>query len=339
MYDIVLWGTGNRTRYYLNLEYFSDCNIVGFVCTNTKDSVFDGKKVYSPDELKKIQGKLDYIVIANEFYEEILTYCNELGIDKSKIVLTDNIPLEPYRTYYKRLRGISTDLFMLLEKTPYILVKKNESDIIDGNMKMGKNKYSRSIYMQDYFRFRTFELIAQDLLKKNISGSVAEFGVFRGAFSSLINDWFPDRRLYLFDTFEGFDDCEAREELERGQCEERFIKEHKDTSVMKVLSNLPYPDKAIVCQGFFPQSISKEAEKEKYMFVSIDVDFEESMFQGLKFFYPRMTKGGIIFVHDYNTYFLQGIKKAVLRYEEEIGESLYRIPIADRAGTLIIVKK
>lgn len=339
MYNVVMWGIGDRTKYFLNLDYFLGCNIVGFVCADEEISDFEGKKVYGKRELADSQDAFDYLIIANEFYEEILLECDELGIDKNKIVMTDNISLEPYRTYYKRLAVVSRELYELLEKTPYILVKRNESDIVDTDMRMGKDKYARSIYMQDYFRFRTFELVAHDLLDKNLEGAVAELGVFRGHFSSLINEWFSNRKIYLFDTFEGFDETEAKEELRKGQCEERFIKEHKDTSVEKMLSNLPYPDNAIVCKGLFPQSISEKARKEQYIFVSIDVDFEESMFQGLKFFYPRMVTGGIIFVHDYNTYFLEGIKTAVLRYEQEIGEDLFRVPIADRAGTLIIVKK
>lgn len=35
-------------------------------------------------------------------------------------------------------------------------------------------------------------------------GSVAECGVFRGDFSRYINEFFPDRTLYLFDSFRGF---------------------------------------------------------------------------------------------------------------------------------------
>ena len=62
------------------------------------------------------------------------------------------------------------------------------------------------------------------------------------------------------------------------------------------------------------------------------------MLEGLRFFYPRVVSGGIIFVHDYNTYYLEGIKKAVKRYEREIGRRFNKIPIADRAGTLIVLK-
>lgn len=223
-------------------------------------------------------------------------------------------------------------------KSNHFLTKSNEIDLVDKRMLIGTGKYKRSIYMQDYFRYRTFELVANDIREKNIPGAVAELGVFKGHFSSLINEHFSDRNIYLFDTFEGFDETEANEELESGRCSNDFIKEHKDTSVELMLKNLLYPDKAIVCKGFFPHSISKEASDEKYAFVSIDVDFEESMYQGLKFFYPRMSKQGIIFVHDYNTYYLEGVKKAIERYEHNENIVLCKVPIADRAGTLIITK-
>lgn len=46
---------------------------------------------------------------------------------------------------------------------------------------------------------------ASIIYSNNISGCVAEVGVFQGEFASVINKNFPDRKLYLFDTFEGFD--------------------------------------------------------------------------------------------------------------------------------------
>lgn len=336
--NIVLWGIGERTKYYTDLNYFDKCSIVGYVCTEKETEKYNDKPVFSIDELVKKQDSIDYIVISNEFFEEIIRLCKVNEIDDTKLVMTDNIPLDPYRTYYNRLQQISPDLFELLEKTPYILTKRNESDIVDAALKIGTGKYSRSIYMQDYYRYRTFELVARELSKIDTDAAVAELGVFRGHFSSLINEMFGNREIYLFDTFEGFDEEEAKKELDKGQCEERFILEHKDTSLERMLANLPYPQKAKICKGFFPQSLTEEAKKQKFLFVSIDVDFEESMLQGLRFFYPRMIDGGVIFVHDYNTFFLDGIKEAVARYEGELGKKLYKIPIADRAGTLVIMK-
>jgi len=74
------------------------------------------------------------------------------------------------------------------------------------------------------------------------------------------------------------------------------------------------------------------------LFVSIDVDMEQPVYDGLKFFYPRLQQGGYIFIHDYNSAYLVGVKKAVLRYELDLGTKLNKVPIADRAGTLVIVK-
>mgnify|MGYP002616856468 CR=1 FL=1 len=338
MKKIYIWGIGERTAYYLLMEYFKECDIVGYICSEKNQDSYRNIPVYSIKELMEIQHQVDYIVIANEFYQEIIEACIENNIDLNKIAITDNIPLEPYRTYYKRVENISKDLFEALEKVPFILTRSNEYDLIDDSMCMKQGKYNRSIYMQDYFRYRTFELAANEINDANILGAVAELGVFRGHFSSLINEHFKDRTIYLFDTFEGFDQQEVKKEMTSGRCDERFVKEHKETSVNLMLSNLPYPEKAKVCRGFFPQSISDEARKEKYAFVSLDVDFEDSMLEGLRFFFPRLSDGGMIFIHDYNTYYLAGIKKAVKRYENEIGKRINKVPIADRAGTLIITK-
>ena len=54
-------------------------------------------------------------------------------------------------------------------------------------------------------RAAALELIAREIYRYNIEGSTAELGVFKGEFSRFINHYFPDRKLYLFDTFEGFD--------------------------------------------------------------------------------------------------------------------------------------
>lgn len=339
MKKILIWGIGDRTRYYMLIGYFANCEIKGFIDTYKKSDKYSGYNIYFPEDILDIEPEIDYIVIANEFYGEIIEKCIELKINMDKVIITDNIPLEPYHTYYLRVKDISEKLFEALEKAPFVLVRSNEYDLVDQDMKMTKGKYSYSIYMQDYFRFRTFEFIAKEIEQNNVFGAVAELGVFRGTFSSLINEHFKNRKIYLFDTFEGFESEEASEEIAQGRCDEDFVKEHRDTSVERMLSNLPYPEKARVCKGFFPDSITEEAMNEKYAFVSLDVDFEESMYQGLKFFYPRLSDGGVIFVHDYNTYYLDGIRKAVLRFEKEIGIMLNKIPIADRAGTLIIMKR
>jgi O-methyltransferase len=57
----------------------------------------------------------------------------------------------------------------------------------------------------DYIRLSTLELISFEIVKKDLKGNVAELGVYKGKFARYLNHFFPDRKLYLFDTFEGFD--------------------------------------------------------------------------------------------------------------------------------------
>lgn len=184
-------------------------------------------------------------------------------------------------------------------------------------------------------RIKSFELAVKEIRKRKVRGSVAEVGVFRGEFAQYINAAFPDKKCYLFDTFEGFQINEALQEMKSGHCTEAFVQAYKQTDVGIVLQKMKYLETIIIKQGFFPESLN--GLEDMFAFVSIDVDFEDSIYEGLKYFYPRMEKGGYIFVHDYNSSLL-GVEKAVDRYEEELGEMLYKMPLCDANGTLVIMK-
>src|SRR4026209_189 len=64
----------------------------------------------------------------------------------------------------------------------------------------------------DYIRLSTLELVAHEIDRNNIPGSVAELGVYKGKFAPYINQYFPGRKLFLFDTFKGFDEKDVRSE-------------------------------------------------------------------------------------------------------------------------------
>ncbi len=64
--------------------------------------------------------------------------------------------------------------------------------------------------------------------ERNIQGDMAEVGAYKGEFSKYFNRYFPERKLYLFDTFEGFDST-------RDKISEADSSWFKDTSVDIVL--------------------------------------------------------------------------------------------------------
>ena len=164
----------------------------------------------------------------------------------------------------------------------------NEKDKLDNSRIIGTVDYCDDTYMADYFRYRTFEFIANELIDNDVRGKIAEVGVFRGVFAKLINEKFKDRDFFLFDSFEGFHEKEITGEIEQGRCDEVFKDRYKQTSEDIVMKALKYPDKCKIFKGLFPDTVTKEVEKSEFAFVSLDVDLEESTYQGIHFFTPEL---------------------------------------------------
>lgn len=184
----------------------------------------------------------------------------------------------------------------------------------------------------DYIRLSTLELIAHEINSAGISGAVAELGVYKGKFARYINQYFPDRELYLFDTFTGFNKRDIESELQ-----EKYSTGNQDftnTSVQKVLAIMPHPEKCIIKQGFFPDTA--KGFEEHFVFVSIDADLYDPIYKGLDYFYPRLKKGGYIFVHDYNNDGYKGARKAVQNFCA--ANELNKLPLPDSCGTAILLK-
>ncbi len=77
--------------------------------------------------------------------------------------------------------------------------------------------------------------------------------------------------------------------------------------------------------------------EDEFCFVSLDMDFEELIYQGQVYFYPRVVVGGYIFVHDYNSS-LRGVEKAVDRYEKDFDIMLHKVSLCGANGSLMITK-
>ncbi|HWB24936.1 MAG TPA: TylF/MycF/NovP-related O-methyltransferase [Chitinophagaceae bacterium] len=184
----------------------------------------------------------------------------------------------------------------------------------------------------DKVRLATLELVSFEINSRNIEGNVAELGVYKGKFARYINKYFPERSLYLFDTFGGFDRRDILKEQQEGFSD--GSQDFSDTSVNAVMQLMPFPAKCIPKKGFFPESA--QDINDTFSFVSIDTDLYEPIYNGLKFFYPRLAKGGYIFVHDFNNNQYKGSRRAVEQFcaEQNIGF----VPLPDAAGSAIIVK-
>lgn len=190
----------------------------------------------------------------------------------------------------------------------------------------------------DYVRVRAMGFVANVINEENIQGDIAEFGVYRGDFAERINREFPDRTFLLYDTFEGFDSKQLKLDTNKKLVtdSDNNICDFSNTSAELVLKRMPFKNKCILRKGFFPNTTDKDLDR-KFAFVSLDVDLETPTYDGIKFFYPRLSEGGYIFIHDYNNPLYLGVKNAVSRYEKSYG-NLCKIQLPDSSGSIIIIK-
>ena len=180
------------------------------------------------------------------------------------------------------------------------------------------------------------ELAAREIYRYGIEGSVAELGVNTGLFARVINHCFPDRKLYLFDTFEGFDKRDA--EVDRKENFSSATQDFTQTSVDLVLSNMEHPENCIIRKGWFPDT--SEGIDEKFCFVNLDADLYQPMKAGLEFFYPRLVHGGVIMLHDFSNadpqFDYKGVRKAVKDFCDK--NNIGYMCLSDLGGSAVIVK-
>src|SRR5664279_749717 len=134
------------------------------------------------------------------------------------------------------------------------------------------------------------------------------------------------------DTFQGFDNRDTVSETENkfSTGEQDF----SDTSVEAVLKQMPFPLSCQPVKGFFPESAKHI--NDHFVFVSLDTDLYEPIYNGLQFFYPKLVSGGYIFIHDFNNDAYKGARQAVERFCKE--QNIGYLPIPDLGGSAIISK-
>ena len=181
-------------------------------------------------------------------------------------------------------------------------------------------------------RLSTLRLLAGEINDKKVEGNVAELGVYKGYLAREMNELFKKRKLYLFDTFEGFDSRDLeRENLHNKSMSKRG--DFNDTSVEGVKSVLPYPEMVKFYKGYFPETALHL--EDTFAFVSLDTDLYLPTYNGLKYFYPRLSKGGYILVHDYNSTQFPNVKRAVEDFSKE--EDIRVIPLCDLHGSALVI--
>ena len=313
---IYVWGTGCGASELIERGMEPE-RITAFVDSFPMGETFLGKPVILPQQMDVADCEL--LIITARHAEAIAARCNELNIPADKcLFLKNNATLVNRNDSCKAAEEILGEEFL------GILIPKQR--FVTTPAQLAKPMLPERELTNDYVRLATLELLCRRLEK--IPGAAAELGVYRGFFAKCINQLMPKRRLYLFDSFEGFGaDANASDSFQAA---------HKNTAVEKVLSIMPYPEMVTVKPGFFPDSL--DGLEERFCLVSLDVDFYQTTLDGLRYFWPRLEQGGYLMLHDWGSPSLPGVAEALACYEMEIGTQIASIPLCDVGGTLVLCK-
>ena len=188
------------------------------------------------------------------------------------------------------------------------------------------------------------------LVNNGISGDFVECGVWKGGSSmmiakSLLFNGVSDRKLFLYDTFEGMSDPKSEDEDLYGNKAAALLDDankNADRSiwcysgieeVKNNIAQIKYPAQNMqyikgkvedTIPGTVPGNIA---------LLRLDTDWYESTYHELTHLYPLLAVGGILIIDDYGHW--QGARKAVDTYfsERNITPLLHRI---DYTGRILI---
>lgn len=186
-------------------------------------------------------------------------------------------------------------------------------------------------FVQDYTmtsveRLVTLSRSIEYLIENNIEGDIVECGVWRGGSMMLIANKLlelnaTDKKLFLFDTFEGMSEPGAEDiAWDKITAEKKLNASNKYEGtnvwcysnleeVKQNISKCGYPqDKASFIKGKVEDTLP-HPDINKISLLRLDTDWYESTKHELECLFDKLVLGGILIIDDYGHW--QGAKKAV----------------------------
>ena len=195
--ELYVWGTGCAAG-DLTDRGLTPEKITAFVDSSPSAAAFLGRPVLHPEALRGMEEGL--ILVASRHVEEIARQAAALGIREDRLLfLKNNWEAKDRNSAYAAAEGLlPPEQIEELRRAPHLVREP---------LCISNSPLTQRDLENDYVRLRTLELLCREL--DAVPGAAAELGVYRGGFARCINALLPERELYLFDTFTGFDEAEA----------------------------------------------------------------------------------------------------------------------------------
>jgi O-methyltransferase len=188
------------------------------------------------------------------------------------------------------------------------------------------------------------------IVRAGIPGAIVECGVWKGGSMmaialTLLRCGITDRKLYLFDTFEGMTEPSDVDVDLRGQSAARLMANSKRDSliwayapleqVKQVIHDTGYdPDNLVIVQGKVEDTLP-EAAPAQIALLRLDTDWYESTYHELVHLFPNLVQGGALIMDDYGHW--QGARQAIDRYiaERQLRLCLQRVDYTTRVAVKV----
>jgi O-methyltransferase len=187
------------------------------------------------------------------------------------------------------------------------------------------------------------------VVKQNVEGDVVECGVWRGGSMAAVARTLValgnfDRRLYLFDTFEGMPPPGAPDVNFEGEVAEDLYRKRNgrgggsewcrasEETVARVMRECGYDESKIhLVRGRVEETIPSRAP-ERISILRLDTDWYESTLHELEHLFPRLSRGGVVIIDDYGHW--RGARRATDEFfaRRTPGVYLHRVDYTVRCG-------
>lgn len=244
--------------------------------------------------------------------------------------------------------GVNVAVAPARNKTPFIFdpdilsIYLSTDDLVrryDDSMQATGMEWADSLTKRG--RYFSLAQSVEHIVSQGIEGDVAECGCWFGHSAHMISGILADREFngtfHIFDSFEGLSDLSPVDMNERITLTQEQIDEQAKffaCSEQTVLQNLSAFSFIRTYKGWIPERFHEIADK-TFALVHLDVDLYQPYKDSIAFFYPRMSKGGIIAFDDYGLSQFPGAKIAVDACISQFEPRLfYRVPTG---GAFLIV--
>lgn len=161
-----------------------------------------------------------------------------------------------------------------------------------------------------------------------LPGNCIEFGVARGFMARLVSEMYPSeiakKTFYLVDTYDGIPSGQASEdELKLAESKnKRFYRGTNYDYVQDIFRKFQHVK---LIKGMVPNVLT-DLEDGSYSFCSIDMNITKPEIDAFNYIWPRMVKGGVVLLDDYNSSLHREQKLAFNKIALEEGFTIIALP-------------